>query len=463
MWSRMNEEVAERSPGGLSKSRYVTGLQCPKLLWWTVHEPKAPELALDPRLQTIFTRGQRVGALAREHVPGGVLIDVPHNEYSRRVAATAQAIGDGARVIYEASFLQDGIFVAVDILERRRQGFVLTEVKSTLDVKDEHLPDVAVQVHVLRRAGIPVARAEVMHLNRECRFPDLFNLFVRTSVTSRVRRHLRAVPGRAASLIGQLAGPLPEIRIGGHCHEPHDCPFLERCWPALPEHHVSTLYRIRDSQVDKLKARGIELIEHLDPEFAKSAPARRQIESVKIGQPIVERGLRRALKALKPPLAFLDFETISPAIPVWPGCRPYEPVPVQFSCHVVTQAGVQHRAWLAEGPQDPREEFAKAVIDSCRGAKTVLAYNAPFERSRLAALAQALPAYRSQLTRLSDRIRDLLPIVRDHVYYPAFGGSFSIKDVFPALIGPGYADLAIQDCERACNIDQVRGVIGIQN
>jgi len=441
----MTEEVAEPSRAGLSKSRYVIGLQCPKLLWWTVNEPKAPELAPDPRLQTIFTRGQRVGALAREQVPGGVLIDVPHNEFSRRVAATAQAIAEGARVIYEASFLQDGIFVAVDILERRRHGFVLTEVKSTLDVKDEHLPDVAVQVHVLRRAGIQVARAEVMHLNRECRFPDLSNLFVRTSVTSRLRRQLRAVPGRAAALIRQLEGPLPEVRIGSHCQEPYECPFLERCWPKLPEHHVSKLYRIRGSQVEKLQARGVDLIEDLDPEFAKSAPARRQIESLKRNELIVERGLRRALKALRPPLAFLDFETIAPAIPVWPGCRPYEPVPVQFSCHVVTLAGVRHHEWLAEGPQDPREDFAKAVIDSCRGAKTVLAYNAPFERGRLAALAKALPRYRAKLTELSNRIRDLLPIVRDHVYDPAFGGSFSIKDVLPALVGGGYGDLAIQD------------------
>jgi hypothetical protein len=27
----------------LSKSRFVSGLQCPKMLWWRVHEPEAPE------------------------------------------------------------------------------------------------------------------------------------------------------------------------------------------------------------------------------------------------------------------------------------------------------------------------------------------------------------------------------------------------------------------------------------
>jgi hypothetical protein len=43
----------------------------PKLLWWTVHELDAPELAADESLEAIFTRGHRVGELSREHVPGG--------------------------------------------------------------------------------------------------------------------------------------------------------------------------------------------------------------------------------------------------------------------------------------------------------------------------------------------------------------------------------------------------------
>ncbi len=44
------------------------------------------------------------------------------------------------------------------------------------------------------------------------------------------------------------------------------------------------------------------------------------------------------------------------------------------------------------------------------------------------------------------RLVDLLPIVRDHVYHPAFHGSFSLKSVLPALVpGFGYDDLEIQD------------------
>jgi hypothetical protein len=438
--------MSSRNGRRLSKSRYVSGLQCPKMLWWKVHEPDAPELAADEGLQAILTRGQRVGELARAQVPGGVLIELPHYEFEGKVAATAKAIADGARAIYEASFLEDGVFVAVDILERRGDGFVLIEVKSTLDVKEEHLPDVAVQMHVVRRAGLTVRRAEVMHLNRECRYPDLSNLFVRESVTARVRSALGAVPKRVAALLATLAGPLPDVLTGPHCSAPYACPFLERCWPPLPDHHISTLYRIRASKVVKLLADGIETLHDLPLDFAASGPSLRQIRSVRAKEVIVEPGLRRDLAKLKQPIAFLDFETISPAVPVWPRCRPYEQVPVQFSCHVVGPGDLEHHAWLAEGPNDPREEFARKVISACAGAKTVVAYNAPFERRCINALADALPHLCRDLKDLAERVRDLLPIVRDHVYHPEFGGSFSIKEVLPALVpGLGYDDLEIQD------------------
>jgi predicted RecB family nuclease len=429
----------------LSKSRYMSGLQCPKMLWWRVHEPDAPELVAGEGLQAILTRGQRVGELAREQVPGGALIDRPHHEFEGRVAATAEALANGARAIYEASFLEDGVFVAVDILERRRNGFVLIEVKSTLDVKEEHLPDVAVQVHVVRRAGLTVSRAQVMHLNRECHYPDLSNLFVRENVTTRIRPALRAVPKEIASLTVAISGSLPEVATGPHCNAPYICPFIGRCWPRPPEHHVSTLYGIRASKVAKLQAEGIQTLFDLSSDFTASEVALRQIRSVKARDIVAERGLRWDLARLKPPLAFLDFETISPAVPVWPGCHPYEQVPVQFSCHVLGPSGLEHFEWLAEGPGDPREEFARKVISACAGAKMIVAYNAPFEKRCVKSLADALPDLSSDLTALSKRLRDLLPIVRDHVYHPDFGGSFSLKSVLPALVpGLGYDDLEIQ-------------------
>ena len=79
----------------LSKSRVMTGLQCHKLLWWMAHEPTAPELELDGRAPATMDQGARVGELARTYVPGGLLIDLPYDAYTERLAATDEALRKG--------------------------------------------------------------------------------------------------------------------------------------------------------------------------------------------------------------------------------------------------------------------------------------------------------------------------------------------------------------------------------
>src|SRR6185503_13172039 len=204
----------------LSKSRYTAGLQCHKLLWWKVHEPLAVELQPDKVLQDRFDQGAQVGTLARRTFPQGILIDLPHNSYAERVALTRKLIDDGAPAIFEASFLADNTFVAVDVLTPQKGGFHLTEVKSSSSQKEEHLPDAAVQIHVLEQSGIHITGVDIMHLSKECHFPDLSNLFERTDVTEAVAPLLGKIGWELDAQLAMLEGPLPEVPIGLNCHQP---------------------------------------------------------------------------------------------------------------------------------------------------------------------------------------------------------------------------------------------------
>src|SRR3989442_5116277 len=227
----------------LSKSRYTAGVQCHKLLWWKVHEPLAVELQPDKVLEDRFDQGRLVGALARDRFPGGVLIDLPHHAAAERVALTRKLIDDRAPAIFEASFLADNTFVAVDVLTPQEGGYHLTEVKSSNSQKEEHLPDAALQVHVLSRSGIHITGVDVMHLNKECHFPDLSNLFERTDMTAAVQPLLGKIGWEIDSQLAMLDGPLPDVPIGSHCHQPYKCPFMDRCWPKDHD-HIMRLYNI---------------------------------------------------------------------------------------------------------------------------------------------------------------------------------------------------------------------------
>jgi hypothetical protein len=405
-------------------------------MWWSVHERDAPELVPDDSLRAIFDQGIRVGELARERFPGGVLIASDEH----RVDATRCAIDSGATTLFEASFIGGDVFAAVDVLLREADGWRLIEVKSTTSVKDEHVADAAVQAFVLEQAGLRVHVVEIMHLNRACAHPDLSNLFMRVDVTSRVLEQLPRVPTRVSEQVTVLRGPLPSVATGAHCARPYPCPFQGRCFGPLPEHHVSTLYRGRRHAADFL-AEGVERIQ--DIVVPLDGIRERQRRAVQSGQLVVEGDLSAALAPFAPPIAFLDFETVGLAIPCWPGCSPYDTVPVQFSVHAERASGIEHLAWLAEGPHDPRRSLAIALLDACLGARTVVAYNAAFERRIIGDLATACPDLSAPLMALSDRVVDLLRVVREHVYHPDFDGSFGLKSVLPALTGQGYEDLAI--------------------
>jgi predicted RecB family nuclease len=290
-----------------------------------------------------------------------------------------------------------------------------------------------------------------MHLNPECRYPDLSNLFVREDVTALVEGALVGLPEELDAQRRMLAGPLPDVPIGEQCSKPHDCPFIPRCWPKLPDHHVSSLYRIDRRRAVELEADGFATIYDLPSELELSVIHARQVKAVQTGRMVVEETLKKALAQFTSPLAFLDFETVSLAIPRWDGCRPWQQVPVQFSVHLEERGrGLTHRQWIADGPDDPRPALAEAVVEACAGARRVVAYYASFERECLRQLRDAVPKLARELERIERRLVDLLPTVRNHVYHPDFGGGFSIKKTLPALVpGLSYADLKVRDGEVA--------------
>ena len=142
----------------------------------------------------------------------------------------------------------------------------------------------------------------------------------------------------------------------------------------------------------------------------------------------------------------LDFETVARAVPVWDGLAPWGLATAQFSFHEEMPDGThRHVGWLAEGPHDPRRELAEAMIEATKGARRIVTYSA-FEKTRIGELKHLVPELAGPLQELLDKLVDLLPVVRDNVYHPDFGGSFSLKAILNPLVPSlSYQDLVIVD------------------
>ena len=433
----------------LTKSLFVAGSQCHKRLWWQSHEPRATELVPDEVGQLRMQLGTEVGQLAHALHPGGVTIPAAFASRGMRADATREAM-QHASTIFEATFVAGRLTASVDILYRTADGWVLREVKSALDAKDEHVLDATFQRHVCEATGVPLVRIEILHLNREYRHPGPEPLFAVTDVTAKSDAIRSAVAGEIATQLAVLDGPLVDVAIGPHCDAPIACPFQERCWPEFPPYHVSTTY-FAGKKWWEWADRGWHLVTDVPDSELRKAQAKRQKRAIAAGEMIVEPGLATALEAFARPIAFLDFETAMLAVPAWDGCAPLEQLPVQFSCHTEDgRGGVAHHAFLADGPGDCRRAMAEQLIMACNGAASVVAYYAQFEKKCLEQLAAAVPDLADGLNDIIARLIDPLPVVRDHLYHPAFDGSFSLKKVLPALVPAlTYTNLEVAEGETA--------------
>ena len=443
--------MASASPQ-LSKSSFLRGWQCPKSLYFSAFEPDVPG-SLPPGQAALMDAGRRVGLLARRLFRGGeAVVSVDSTSAAARTRILAAG---GAPAIFEALLDSgDGLRAAVDILARGRRGWRLIEVKSSTSVKDEHLPDVAFQLHVARAAGLDVESVEVLHLNSDYVRRgdlDLPALFRSEEVTDQAEALLGEVADVAVRLRRMLqAGGRPEIDIGPHCRRPRDCDCLDVCWQDVPAGSVMEIAHLTWEKKFHLYDQGIRLIDQVPPDLPMPADSRRHVTAVQAGAPLIDRaGLRAFLGELAFPIFLLDFETVAPAIPLWDGTRPYQQVPFQYSLHVLraVEAEPEHSGFLAEAGPDPRPALLASLLPATAASGSILAFHMPFELGVLRRLAEAFPDVGGEIEMRLPRMEDLIrPFRRWHYWLPEMGGSFSIKSVAPALAPDlSYAQLEIAD------------------
>ena len=423
----------------LSKSKYLAGCQCPRRVWLTC---RAPELAAAPDAAklALFEQGHEVGRHAHALFPGGVLVTEPAWEHRQAIETTRALLADPAvPAIFEGAFEHDGVRIRADVLERLSgDRFGLREVKASARVKPEHLDDCAVQRYVLEGCGLRIESVELIHVNtgylREDGEIDWAGLFARRDLTSEVAGALPGVRERVARFHGLLRAPsAPEIEPSGHCFTPFDCEFWDHCTRGKPDDWIFHLPWV-GRRLAALRAAGVERIVELPDQPPLSDLHLRIRTALRSGRVQVAPGLGAALRAAGLPAHYLDFETMSPAVPLYPGTRPYQVLPFQWSLHSDDGTGsLRHREFLAAGAADPRREFAESLVAALRGDDApVLVYSA-FESARLGELEACLPDLAPELGRIRDRLFDLYPVVLRHLYHPDFDFSFSIKTVAPAL------------------------------
>ena len=425
----------------LSKSRYCSGVQCPKMLWMKKNMPEKFDASV--MNQVILDNGNEVGDLAMGLF--GDFTEVPFsNDLSTMIDETNRLLAAGVENICEASFSYNGCFCSVDILKNMGDGHVeIYEVKSSTEVHDPYQHDVAYQNYVLTNLGYKVDGVYLLHIDNtyvrhgDIELSKLFHIVDMKDIAISLYEDVEINICRIRKLLEEKEEPDKEI--GEYCFAPYDCGFFAYCSAYLPKPNVFDLSGVQKRTKFKCLRQGIASFEDLlaDGKLV-NAKAMQQMshELQDLPASIDQSAIADFLHTLTYPMYFLDFESFNPAIPQYDDSHPYEQICFQYSLHYIEQEGgeLKHTEFLAYPGEDPRRKLCEQLCKDIPLDVCTLAYNMTFEKTRIKEMAAIFPDLRDHLMNIFENMKDLMVPFRDRQYYcRAMEGSYSIKYVLPAL------------------------------
>lgn len=429
----------------LSKSNLMSARQCLKRVHLDINQPRLAVVSADT--QRAFDLGHAVGEAAR-HIYGtddAVFIrydgGMPH-----ALRKTARLVANGPEFpIFEATFEYDGVLVRVDALLPDGDAWRIVEVKASTGLEPHYTFDCAVQRWVFQKAGHQLSRIALAHVDNQFVYAgdgDMTGLLREVDLSEETADCGTTLPEWVRDARNAAFGNEPDVAIGAHCFKPYACPYVEHCWPTDAEHPLFELPRANKAKLAHYVADGYRDL--------RDVPAERLTEQQRRVQRITADGNAEILpatgafmRALAYPRYYLDFESIGPPLPVFPGMRPYQALPIQWSCHFESASDdLGHADFLDLGREPPFRRLSESLIRALGSDGPILVYS-PYESTMLKRLAILFPDLATAITAIIARLVDLKPIVQAGYYHPGMRGSWSIK----ALLAHVAPDLSYTELE----------------
>jgi len=424
----------------LTKSRIMTGLQCPKRLWFDLNDPIKQD-------SHIFHLGNRFGEYIRRHY--GVGLDLTGNYSAADVIKQTQSalIDSSVPVIYEAAFLHNNTLVRVDVLLRSADGWQLIEAKSSTKLKEEHIKDAAIQSYVVSSSGVQLKKVLIAHVNSSFIYPGAkkyTGLIQEHNVTEQVAKLASEVPAWIEHLIDITVPGIaaPKIATGHQCSDPYPCPYIDRCKDpvSIIGVPVSIIPRVGAKLAEQYGQRGIFDLREI-PEFELENEHHRNIQKAHIsGEHWFSPTLKNTVVSFAWPRYFMDFETVQQGVPIFPGTSAYQAIPFQWSVHrwdSFDQALKLEDGFSFLEFDSPAlfRDFLESLLDILGSSGPIFAHHASTEIGMLNFLMNRPECQdlKVETQAVIDRVVDTLKLVREGFYAPQMMGSYSIKEIVKAI------------------------------
>lgn len=216
---------------GITKTDFMRGMQCPKMLWLDKHKPKLK--VIPPEVQEKLDAGNEFGDLAMGmfgayeemtvYRPGTHIPDK-----KAMVQRTAEHLDAGTAVICEAAFMNYNNYCAVDILRKTETGYDIYEVKNTEELHDQFIRDAAFQYYIISRCALKIGKVFIVLHGKDPEYP-----FSPVEVTQEVKGLYKWINEHIWDL-NRLQKSQDELTVepGEQCTEPYECWYYSYCHDA---------------------------------------------------------------------------------------------------------------------------------------------------------------------------------------------------------------------------------------
>lgn len=420
----------------ISKTSFLKFEQCQKAFFLYKNHPYLRDkLSVDKRLT--FKRGHEVGYFAQQLFAGGIDVSKQTKNSLEGIELTKSLIKSKEPIIYEATFSYDGVLIMADILCLIDDKYFAYEVKSSLKVSEIYLKDACLQYYVLKNSLVNFEDLFLVSLNPDYLLEEQIEpkkLFRKRSVKLKAEENIPYFQYQLKEAQRVLEeNAIPNLAIGKHCFKPYQCDYFGTCWKdTISENSVFNLPLIDKAKLFEWYHQGIKTIQQVSDELIERDTPLKIKNAILANKAIVDlEKISNFLAQIKYPIASMDMEVWSPAIPILSGTKPFEQIPFL----VCFQNETHSDYFLTDLKTDDREEFAKQLIQLSEAYETILVYDKTMEVIVINTLMRMFPKHSSGLEALKNKLLDVFEIFQNLAYYhPAFKGNFSLKTVSSILL-----------------------------
>jgi hypothetical protein len=403
---------------------------------------KPIERTISEEFQT--QQGIEIGQKARLLFPKIVLVS-DKSIIKANSNSTALLSDKTIKAIAESTFLiENGLVAKADIIKKIKVGLHLFEVKSAININSDLIDDLSYTAMVMKCSGYSPKKCSLLLISDKFRKGKPINeLFTEKDCTIQVLLRSNQFLAQKTSIISLNSKTVPAPQLTIACR---NCNYAEQCVCKGVEHHIFDLPRLSKSKLLLLASNKISCINDIPKAFELTDMQKRVRQCVQKNSCYVGQNLRNDFDKIITPIYYLDFETAATTLPLYDHVAPYEPIPSQYSIHILfnSDSEPQHKEYLASHKNDCRKEFAENLIKDIGKTGSVMVYSG-YEQRIISSLAQLFPELSSALRKILPRLVDLKKIIENNYYHPDFHGSFSIKKTLPALVPEmSYDGLAIR-------------------